>query len=606
MYKLLLGALMSLFLAGTAAGEAQADEARIPVIRVGVLAYAPPWTDGAFISESIEYLRWKMPGYDFVLDYYDEQGLIDAIHRGDVELVAASNTFVRLHAELGMEILAALASHASSSPDRASAGTVVVRLDNADIRTLADLSGKTVSMAGDHTTPGRFEVEAQLAAEGKEASNLFSQINEHSPLRMRKVLEDVLSGRADAGIVRACFIEDLKTTSGTDLFQALRVVGERTGDGLTCRHSTDVLGGWVIGMVSTAAGELATQLTASLLTKPVNAWGKRWQVATDLRAADKMLERLQLGRFAYSTRQAASSVWKEYQGVVLTALAFMLALIFHTFWLRRAVAQRTKELKLTHQREEEALRSAQKASAHLDQLQRAGVIGQMSSIIAHEMKQPLAVIQNVCRGLERSMENEDPPDPEDVVRAVRTINQEASHAAAIVDRVRSLAKSDTSRRELLEVEPALRQAIDQFESSRRSKAQIIFHAEDSGIIEMNPVDFELIIFNILNNASEAAARSARPSIDVFLTCEEGNVVITVRDNGPRISDENLLSIAQRPLASTKANGMGLGLMIVKSLIESAVGRLEFERALPHGLITRVVLPCTSGNAGSAAAQRSER
>lgn len=594
MLKLLFGGAMALLLAFQAEAES-APDARGPVVRVGVLAYAPPWTEGAFIAESVEYLGWKLPGIDFVLEHYDERGLLEAVHRGDVDLVAASNTFVRMNADMGLEILAALASNASASPDRASAGTVVVRRDNAGIRTMDDLAGKQVAVAGDRATPGRFEVEALLAADGLTPSGLFSGMIEHGPLRMRKVLEDVLSGRADAGIVRACFIEDLKTTSGADLFQDLRVIDERSGDGLACRHSTDVHGGWVIGTVSTATGELATQLTAALLAKPSNAWGKRWLVATDLRATDRMLERLQLGPYAYSAREAASSIWREYQGVIWTALVLMIGLFFHALRLRRVVAQRTKELELTHSREQEALRSAQKASDHLDQLQRAGVVGQMSSIIAHEMKQPLAVIQNVCRGLERSMENEDPPEPEDVVRAVRTIEQEAARAATIVDRVRALAKSPSGRREHIEVEPALRHAIEQFESSRRSKAQIILHAEGSGRIRMNAVDFELIIFNILSNASDAAAHSAHPSVDVFLAREADSVVISIRDNGPRISDEELAAMAQRPLSSTKANGMGLGLMIVKSLIESAVGRLEFEHALPHGLITRVVLPCAGGD-----------
>jgi two-component system sensor histidine kinase TtrS len=254
------------------------------------------------------------------------------------------------------------------------------------------------------------------------------------------------------------------------------------------------------------------------------------------------------------------------------------------------VAERTRELESTHKSEQEAQRRAQRTAEHLDRLQRAGVVGQMSSIIAHEMNQPLGTIENLCRGLERSLEDENPPSNEEIAEAVQAIGRETERAAGIVNRVRRLSRSSEGGKQRLEVAQAVRSAIDQLKSSRRTKAQIIDHLEASAYVEMNPLDLELILLNTLQNAADAAAGSANPTVEIFVTASGGSVAIDVRDNGPALSDEAFAALSQPTLTSSKHAGLGLGLMIVKSLIESAVGRLEFERVKPHGLLARIVLP----------------
>ena len=85
---------------------------------------------------------------------------------------------------------------------------------------------------------------------------------------------------------------------------------------------------------------------------------------------------------------------------------------------------------------------AREASARLESLQRAGAVGQISSIVAHEMKQPLGVIQNLSRGTLRLIEDE-PETLDEVAQAVESINDEAVRAAQIIDRVRSWSQAES-------------------------------------------------------------------------------------------------------------------------------------------------------------------
>jgi two-component system, LuxR family, sensor histidine kinase TtrS len=581
--------LIGLGLAGCAAAAAPADDAK-QTVRIGILAYAPPWIDGSFVDESVRFLNWKLPQYRFVAKVYQEDELAEAIRRGDADIAAAPASFVRINDTLGLEVLCALSSSASPSPDISSAGAVIVRRGSAHPRTLADLSRTSVSFAGTKSTPGLLDVYAALAEQGIKPAKAFGTPAAHGALRMRRVVEDVLTGRAKAGVVRACFLEDLRATGGRDYFEELEVLSPVTGDGLPCAHSTPAHPGWVVSAAPGRPGGLITDVTATLLAKPVNAWGQKWMIATNFRAVDSMLQTLGMGRWAAMDREIKQSIWKKAQPFALAAAVLLALLILHTVRLRRAVAERTRELESTHKSEQEAQRRAQHTAEHLDRLQRAGVVGQMSSIIAHEMNQPLGTIENLCRGLERSLEDEDPPSNEEIAEAVQAIGRETERAAGIVNRVRRLSRSSEGGKQRLEVAKAVRSAIDQLKSSRRTKAQIIDHLEASAYVEMNPLDLELILLNTLQNAADAAAGSANPTVEIFVTASGGSVAIDVRDNGPALSDEAFAALSQPTLSSSKHAGLGLGLMIVKSLIESAVGRLEFERVKPHGLLARIVLP----------------
>ena len=576
-------------LSGTTEHPAGASE-----VRVGFLAYSPPWYDGAFVDESIRYLAWRLPEYRFTVHFLSAETLEKSVAEKNVDLVVAPAAFLAFSAPNSLHELASIVSDAAPDSSR-SLGAVIVRRDREDLKTLKDLEGKRVAAVVDEPSPGILEVKREVVRLNADPDDFFGSIQTVPRLRMKEVLSHVLSGRADAGILRGCFLEDL-WKAGNRTFEAeIRVLDAKRDDGLACRHSTALYPGWTVAATETLSQDAARAVTAVLLTKPTNAWGQFWTVSTNTSSYTDLMKTLRIGAYAYLREWTLSRVWTEYRPFILVAFVALLGLLAHSAILEMLVRRRTEELERVHAGQQAAERHAREMTERLDQLQRAGAVGQISSIVAHEMKQPLAVIQNLSRGTIRMIEDE-PETLDGVSKAVESINDEAGRAAAIIDRVRSYSQGRSERREV-EFSDALHDAVTQFRATRRGRlARIALGRIDRGVVWIDPLDLELIIINLLANAVDAAKNVEDPLVFVELlripgsAASEETLELHVTDNGPRISDDAFDALGKRLLKSTKPGGLGLGLSIVRTLAENCVGRLSFERSDGDGITAVVVLP----------------
>ena len=273
-----------------------ADETHYPTVRVGVLAYSPPWYDGSFIHETIYFLGWRLPKHRFQLQFLKADELDQALRDGTLDIVAAPPTALLLYRESAfLRDLATIVSDTAPNPSFSSAAAVIVRRDRTDIEKLDDLKGKIVSTVPSEVTPGLLEVQYELLKRGYDPNHFFGKLVTQDPLRMRDVISDVLSGRADAGIVRACYLEDFRRSKSNGLTDAVKVLERRVGDGLSCGHSTALNPGWIIAATENLPQEVAREVTAELLTMPMNAWGQYWSIATDISTPAEMLRALQIG-----------------------------------------------------------------------------------------------------------------------------------------------------------------------------------------------------------------------------------------------------------------------------------------------------------------------
>lgn len=576
-------------LSGTTEHPAGASE-----VRVGFLAYSPPWYDGAFVDESIRYLAWRLPEYRFTVHFLSAETLEKSVAEKNVDLVVAPAAFLAFSAPNSLHELASIVSDAAPDSSRSLGAAVIVRRDREDLKTLKDLEGKRVAAVVDEPSPGILEVKREVVRLNADPDDFFGSIQTVPRLRMKEVLSHVLSGRADAGILRGCFLEDL-WKAGNRTFEAeIRVLDAKRDDGLACRHSTALYPGWTVAATETLSQDAARAVTAVLLTKPTNAWGQFWTVSTNTSSYTDLMKTLRIGAYAYLREWTLSRVWNEYRPFILVAFVALLGLLAHSAILEMLVRRRTEELERVHAGQQAAERHAREMTERLDQLQRAGAVGQISSIVAHEMKQPLAVIQNLSRGTIRMIEDE-PETLDGVSKAVESINDEAGRAAAIIDRVRSYSQGRSERREV-EFSDALHDAVTQFRATRRGRlARIALGRIDRGVVWIDPLDLELII-NLLANAVDAAKNVEDPLVFVELlripgsAASEETLELHVTDNGPRISDDAFDALGKRLLKSTKPGGLGLGLSIVRTLAENCVGRLSFERSDGDGITAVVVLP----------------
>lgn len=372
--------------AGTPQSRTEESPAGAEEVRVGVLAYSPPWYDGAFVDESIRYLAWRLPEYRFSVHFLSAESLEKSVAAKNVDLVVAPAAFLAFSAPNSLHELASIVSDAAPDSSRSLGAAVIVRRDREDLKTLKDLRGKRVAAVVDEPSPGILEVKREVARLNADPDVLFGSIQTVPRLRMKEVLSHVLSGRADAGILRGCFLEDL-WKAGNRTFEAeIRVLDAKRGDGLACRHSTALYPGWTVAASERLSQDAARAVAAVLLTKPANAWGQYWTVSTNTSSYTDLMKTLRIGAYAYLREWTLSRVWDEYRPFILVAIVALLGLLAHSAILEKLVRRRTEELERVHAGQQAAERHAREMTERLDQLQRAGAVGQISSIVAHEMK----------------------------------------------------------------------------------------------------------------------------------------------------------------------------------------------------------------------------
>lgn len=352
------------------------------------------------------------------------------------------------------------------------------------------------------------------------------------------------------------------------------------------RTKTDDPEGAILEAVASGRADAGT-----LLGMPTDADGCDWRPGARYDAVHELLEAL--GDAAY-LRQSQFS-WEAFvrnYGVWLAFLAaVLLGIVVHSVRAEYLIRRRTTELMRAVEEKRRVEEEAKRYNERLVAMERAGLVGELSSMIAHELKQPLAVIRNYARGLSRTMAHGGSADPEVFRTVLAKIDSQSTKASDIIDHVRSFARQPaqpvpTSLSDLAE------KAIAQFCATRG--LEVSRRIEPGVTILADALEMELLISNLLKNAADATAGTDDAVIRASLSAEDGTAMLTISDNGPRLTDEQFARLTI-PLNTSKPQGLGLGLVIVRRIAESARGRVLFERLPERGLAITVSLPVCEQN-----------
>ena len=318
-------------------------------------------------------------------------------------------------------------------------------------------------------------------------------------------------------------------------------------------------------------------MAAGLIAQKPVGIGLYWSVASDYTAVDNLLKSLRLGSYQRFSKEWFWQRIVEYRFWILSALAAFALLLIHSFIVSRTVNIRTRELKESLKRENRSFNEAQEAHRRLMKMQRAAVVGQISSLIAHELNQPLAGIKLYARTLQRAKDSGTLTEDK-LGTALTEIRTDADLAATIVERVRSYAKGTRSERVSSEVSELVNKAVREFKRQSGERVEVWVLQEQPVYIIVNPLEFELVIINLLRNAAQALQELGvlNPKVALTIKREDNKALIAIEDNG-HIEKEKIEKLSE-PTNSTKADGLGLGLQIVRSIIENHGGKIFFSRA----------------------------
>ena len=555
-----------------------------PIVRLGISNYATPTPHEELYARTIETIRQVIAPSKLEVTYYSPGELSRAVQTDSLHIVFGSSGFYRRTAlKTGNRELVSLASASYPNPNHVDGAAIVVRSDRSDIQSIADLKGKIAEANRPFTFTGFLVPMGAVAAAGGDPEHFFSRIDfKGEGSTMQLIAEDVINGKADAGFLRLCMLETL-TKEGKIPSGALKVVGEKTQNGEACRRSTELYPGWTISTTPIATPELSRALTLALLSQPPVGDDLHWGIATNYQSVDALYRELKLGPYEYLRQWTLERFVERWWAAIMLATAGVLVLAIFAFvqngQLRRAIA-----------REARLQEASRKASEQLDIMQKIWAVGQISSTIAHELRQPLASIACIARGL-MLMFDRGRNDPDKAKEGLEVIEAQAQRVSDIVEKVRSYARVPAGERRRVDLRESVANAVQTLKTAGRDKTSTIFVAPmPQADIEADPVEIELVIVNILKNALEAASCAQNPRVTVTLSVGDAAVVLRVADNGPGIDDEGFARLSE-PFKSSKADGLGLGLAIVKTIVERHAGNLVFERnQRGSGLTVSVTLP----------------
>jgi C4-dicarboxylate-specific signal transduction histidine kinase len=188
----------------------------------------------------------------------------------------------------------------------------------------------------------------------------------------------------------------------------------------------------------------------------------------------------------------------------------------------------------------------------------------------------------------------DQPDVDEVREALSCILRDGARAAALVERTRDLVKKRPRRRRPVEINAAIREAIELI----RTEAEKNGVSVQTKLVETLPpvsgdgVELQQVVLNLIINAIEAMTGTSEGPRELLVSTdrtEAGGVLISVRDSGPRLTpgiQENLF----KAFHTTKPNGLGLGLSICRSIVEAHGGRVWATANAPRGAVFQFTLP----------------
>jgi PAS domain S-box-containing protein len=241
-------------------------------------------------------------------------------------------------------------------------------------------------------------------------------------------------------------------------------------------------------------------------------------------------------------------------------------------------------------RAEEALR---KANADLAHITRVMTMGELAASIAHEINQPLAAVVTNADACMEWLSSE-PPNLEEVRAAVNCIAQDGTRASEVIRHIRAMFTKANPERTTVHVNELIREigGLMQAEASRNQVALQTELAADLPATIGDRVQLQQVIVNLVLNGIEAMSSVTDRPRRLVLRSERQDsdqVLIAVRDSGVGIDAKDFRRIFDA-FFTTKAQGMGMGLSICRSIIESHGGRLWASTNTDHGATLQFTLP----------------
>jgi signal transduction histidine kinase len=226
-------------------------------------------------------------------------------------------------------------------------------------------------------------------------------------------------------------------------------------------------------------------------------------------------------------------------------------------------------------------------------------MGEMASSLAHELNQPLTAINNYLMGavarIRAAEQRNEVIAAEDLIDMMTKTARQAERAGTVIKRIRGFVKRSDPIRKFIDPAALVAEAVGLTEIDGRSLGITILQELDPELpsIYVDPILIEQVLVNLIKNGLESMREARLKTLRVRIRITEGQILFSVIDRGhgvPKAMRDRLFD----SFYTTKTEGMGMGLNICRSIIESHQGRLWFEDNADGGSTFKFSLPLEPG------------
>jgi two-component system sensor kinase FixL len=240
-----------------------------------------------------------------------------------------------------------------------------------------------------------------------------------------------------------------------------------------------------------------------------------------------------------------------------------------------------------------AEQSARALEARLSQVGRFNLMGEMAAGIAHEINQPLSAIATYAQAAKRVLEREQ-PGMQQLVDVCKKIEEQALRAGRVLENLRKFIRKQEIRAEPIDVNKVVADVLNLIEADANAEGIRVSTRYAGGLpaVRANAVQLQQVILNLTRNAVDAMREAIGKDRGISIATEgsaSGGVTISVADHGPGVSRQ-LGDNIFHPFVTTKRDGLGVGLAISRTIVQSCGGSLSYRDNPEGGAIFLVELP----------------
>ncbi|OLQ70502.1 hypothetical protein BIT28_27170 [Photobacterium proteolyticum] len=561
------------------------------LVRIGVLAFNGPAYTLTRWQPTIDYLNYALPDYHFVIVPADIPTLDSLVSSGliDFTLTNGIKFLMYKYNHQAVKMLNLNPFHGDAR--HAIGSALIARADEPEIVTLKALRNRSIVSVSENAFGGFKVMLREFMSEGVEKEDLKKLSFIGYP--QQNLLTEVLKGESDFAIAPTCLLER-KVRDGTIPANALKVVRRQVPESaFTCHTSSQLYPNWTLARMKHVPADYANHIARILLTIPptsqiaVSGLYGGWSVPIDDSAIYQLMDEIGLSlQPSYLTR-----IWMQYRGWLMVATGLLLLFVCYHLRVNYLVHVRSAQLREEIEQHKQTTNQLERETNQLYKAQRILLSGELASGVAHELNQPLMAISTYATGCKRRVERSK-LDPQELLIALEKIEQQTLNASEIIQRMRNFMKIHSHEKKSVSIRSLINNTLLTFQHTlKRQNIQLNTDICNTRIY-IDPVLIQQVIANLIQNSIDALKVSSSNPKEIAIRVDDDEQVLTIElsDSGCGISDAQLQQLFM-PFQSSKPEGLGLGMVICKRIIESHNGTISaYQQAL--GTRFLITLPLT--------------